>query len=228
MDLSLPLSDEELEELETFLESDAVGEGAMDISMLDGFLTALAVAPNNLPPSLWLPEIWGGAVTWKSRAQEERITALVFRYANDLLFYLRDEPDEFEPLLYEREHEEQTLPVIDEWCIGFVSGMALDEAGWAPLLESDEGEELLYPILLFGTEAGWEELKHHPELEARQPEYAAMLGECVLDILDWSLPLRKAGSTVRREEPKIGRNDLCPCGSGKKYKKCCGAAHKLH
>jgi len=25
-----------------------------------------------------------------------------------------------------------------------------------------------------------------------------------------------------REEPKIGRNDLCPCGSGKKYKKCCG------
>ncbi|MDR1933733.1 MAG: DnaJ domain-containing protein [Spirochaetales bacterium] len=29
--------------------------------------------------------------------------------------------------------------------------------------------------------------------------------------------------TVRREQPKIGRNDPCPCGSGKKYKKCCGA-----
>jgi tetratricopeptide (TPR) repeat protein len=28
---------------------------------------------------------------------------------------------------------------------------------------------------------------------------------------------------VRRAEPKIGRNDPCPCGSGKKYKKCCGA-----
>ncbi len=26
----------------------------------------------------------------------------------------------------------------------------------------------------------------------------------------------------RREQPKIGRNDPCPCGSGKKYKKCCG------
>ena len=26
---------------------------------------------------------------------------------------------------------------------------------------------------------------------------------------------------IRREEPKVGRNDLCPCGSGKKYKKCC-------
>ena len=29
--------------------------------------------------------------------------------------------------------------------------------------------------------------------------------------------------TVRREEPKTGRNNPCPCGSGKKYKKCCGA-----
>jgi len=29
--------------------------------------------------------------------------------------------------------------------------------------------------------------------------------------------------TVRRDEPKVGRNDPCPCGSGKKYKKCHGA-----
>ena len=29
--------------------------------------------------------------------------------------------------------------------------------------------------------------------------------------------------TVVHEGPKIGRNDPCPCGSGKKYKKCCGA-----
>ncbi len=32
------------------------------------------------------------------------------------------------------------------------------------------------------------------------------------------------GVPVRRATPKIGRNDPCPCGSGKKYKKCCGAA----
>ena len=28
----------------------------------------------------------------------------------------------------------------------------------------------------------------------------------------------------RRTDPKVGRNDPCPCGSGKKYKKCCGSA----
>ncbi len=32
------------------------------------------------------------------------------------------------------------------------------------------------------------------------------------------------GGTYRRAEPKIGRNDPCTCGSGKKFKKCCGSA----
>jgi preprotein translocase subunit SecA len=34
----------------------------------------------------------------------------------------------------------------------------------------------------------------------------------------------QGGKTVRRAEEKIGRNSPCPCGSGKKYKKCCGKA----
>jgi SEC-C motif-containing protein len=32
-----------------------------------------------------------------------------------------------------------------------------------------------------------------------------------------------APKTLQREAPKVGRNDPCPCGSGKKYKKCCGS-----
>jgi len=36
--------------------------------------------------------------------------------------------------------------------------------------------------------------------------------------------LAQKGQPVRRETPKIGRNDPCPCGSGKKYKKCHGSA----
>ncbi len=35
--------------------------------------------------------------------------------------------------------------------------------------------------------------------------------------------VQSAPQPVRRDEPKVGRNDPCPCGSGKKYKKCCGA-----
>jgi hypothetical protein len=39
--------------------------------------------------------------------------------------------------------------------------------------------------------------------------------------LEPMLPLGPPQGTIRRTGAKIGRNDLCPCGSGKKYKKCC-------
>ena len=37
-----------------------------------------------------------------------------------------------------------------------------------------------------------------------------------------ALELEERSKTIIRTEKKVGRNDPCPCGSGKKYKKCCG------
>jgi uncharacterized protein len=164
MDPDLPLDEDELDELDAFLRSDAVGEDAMDVSMLDGFLTALAVGPTNLPPALWLPMIWGKGVSWPSEKIAERLRALVLRHANYLLLYLREEPEAFEPLLLERDDENQkVVPVIDGWCIGFVRGMALDEASWKPLLEDDENGVLLDIILLHGTEHGMQRRGKRPD-----------------------------------------------------------------
>jgi uncharacterized protein len=39
---------------------------------------------------------------------------------------------------------------------------------------------------------------------------------------------RERLAPIRRDAPKVGRNDPCPCGSGKKYKKCCGAGEVLN
>ncbi|HZV92942.1 MAG TPA: UPF0149 family protein [Caldimonas sp.] len=46
---------------------------------------------------------------------------------------------------------------------------------------------------------------------------------CVADLYDLTEPLRYRVETVRRAEPKVGRNDPCPCGSGRKFKQCHGA-----
>jgi uncharacterized protein len=227
MELGDPLTDEELDELGEFLLSPATPEDAMDIAMLDGFLTALAIGPHTLPPSAWMPLVWGGEMAWQSREQADRMIGLVFRHANSIVFHLRDEPDTFEPLLYEREHEGALVPVLDEWCTGFVEGMALDEEGWLPLVESAEGDELLYPILLFGSEDGAAALRDDPTLEDRSEEFAELLGERIMAIRERWLPTRKQKSTLRREEPKVGRNEPCPCGSGKKFKKCCGSGDKV-
>ncbi|PJC67711.1 MAG: YecA family protein, partial [Zetaproteobacteria bacterium CG_4_8_14_3_um_filter_59_5] len=42
------------------------------------------------------------------------------------------------------------------------------------------------------------------------------------------LAQRAKARTVRRELAKVGRNDPCPCGSGKKFKKCCGVTPTFH
>jgi uncharacterized protein YecA (UPF0149 family) len=61
--------------------------------------------------------------------------------------------------------------------------------------------------------AWWDSFK---EKKPHEPQAAAS----VLDAVD--LPWEDSYSGYKRAEPKIGRNDPCPCGSGKKYKKCCG------
>jgi uncharacterized protein len=46
----------------------------------------------------------------------------------------------------------------------------------------------------------------------------------VADLYDLTSENRYKVETIRRDAPKVGRNDPCPCGSGKKYKQCHGAA----
>lgn len=47
-------------------------------------------------------------------------------------------------------------------------------------------------------------------------------GKTPAEVLQGNQLLPRKVETFRRETPKVGRNDPCPCGSGKKYKKCCG------
>ena len=52
----------------------------------------------------------------------------------------------------------------------------------------------------------------------------ALEGKKPAEVLEGGRLFPQKVETFRREEPKVGRNDPCPCGSGKKYKKCCGKA----
>jgi uncharacterized protein YchJ len=66
-----------------------------------------------------------------------------------------------------------------------------------------------------------------PSAAASSPFGAIRSGGGATAVAEPPRPARSGGDDVirqvRREEPKVGRNDPCPCGSGKKYKKCHGA-----
>ena len=65
-------------------------------------------------------------------------------------------------------------------------------------------------MILFSRPA--EQIKRTQVAKQREISAAAVGGEQT-----------KKAPVVRKASEKIGRNDPCPCGSGKKYKKCCGA-----
>jgi uncharacterized protein len=131
--------------------------GITDIVELEGFLAAIVIGPNTLSPMLWLPKVWGGK-TPKFRDLEEmnRFVVLVMGYYNDLVVWFETDPQRFQPTFYERKFEGKKILIVDEWCFGFLKGMRLDSAAWKPLKK--DRPELLKPLELFGSPAGWKEL----------------------------------------------------------------------
>lgn len=232
MNLTSPLSDDEYEDLNEFLMSDATGEESMDISMLDGFLTAIVSGPKMIPPSQWLPLVWGKTtMRWKTPAQAEYYMSMIMRQMNTIIDVLQNDPEEFVALTYTREHEGQTIDIIDDWCSGYVMGMNLDKTAWEALLNAEDERHLLTTILLYGTEVGAQQQLDDPSLAEKHSEFVELLNKSIPAIYEYWANARKVAAqqkTVRHEQEPAGRNDPCPCGSGKKFKKCCGNTPTLH
>ena len=157
-----PLIDQEIEELDAFLLSDDGLENAMDVSGLDGFLCAVLSGPNVIMPSEWMRWVWDStegkqSPEFTSEKQAQRILDLLMRHANDIAVTLTQFPQYYEPLFLERDHKGRTVSIVDEWCCGYVKGIALDPSGWQPLFEAHP--DWFEAIHLYGTESGWDRLK---------------------------------------------------------------------
>ena len=147
-ELLAQLSEADLDELSSFLESDAAPAQAMDLSMLHGFLTAQLVGPGELPPDRWFGMVWGEhgeQPQWQNPKQREHIESLILRFYNQLTDELNSDPPSFTPLVYL--DEERDLEIVQQWCYGFVLGTSLNEAGWQALLDDDDNSNLIAPIL---------------------------------------------------------------------------------
>ena len=76
-----------------------------------------------------------------------------------------------------------------------------------------------------GYEDSNEELMRSAHDEWLQTPRDSLDGKTPADMLEGGRLLPEKVETYRREEPKVGRNDPCPCGSGRKYKKCHGTGN---
>ena len=231
-----PPSEDELQELEQFLLYDVDSEEVMTLDMVDGFLHALAVGPTTVHPKRWLPKIWGTKEMMPpmdSIEQLNHILGLVMRHFNSVIAGLEDDPRVISPrwstMTYDG--DEQEYDDAEVWAYGFVEGMRLCWNDWQPLLSTPQGQALFRPIALLGEDdfsVDQDELTKTPDMRS---ELALRIPQAVLDMHAHWLPLRLAvhqREVAKSMQPKVGRNEPCPCGSGKKFKRCCGAAGDLH
>ncbi len=232
-----PLSDEEVQELEDFLLEDRDGAVAMSFDIMDGYLHAVAIGPTTLLPQQWLPPIWGQTAAQgmvpaaRDLQQFNRMLELVMRHFNSIIASLEDDPPDIFPIWSAIEFEGREWDDAEGWALGFVQGMDLCRADWQPLLETEQGQAWYRPIGLLGEEDFCPEQDELTDTPSQRSELSLQIPAAVLGMHAHWLPHRQAvheQTVARALQAKVGRNEPCPCGSGKKFKKCCGAPAKLH
>ena len=227
-----PLSDSDLDRLEQLLEADVFQEDAMRLDEIQAMLCAIVSVPVPVEPAVWLPEALGKGLESASDPLVVETIELLMRLNNDLAAALLED-DTISPILYpldESGDEYDYLAWADTYIFG--AGLAGD---WFELAgkHADDLSELLEPMFLLNGM-----LKEDVEKAGERWFSPAEEARLVADIQE-NLPLivqtlynfwrnKRPGASMRREAPKSGRNDPCPCGSGRKYKQCCGRPEKLN
>jgi uncharacterized protein len=236
-----PLSDIEIVTLEDRL-AEIDPDDSMAVEEFDGFCAALACCPEPIARDEWLPMVLGDSDrahdALRGEGDDATLLGLVDRHRAAVAAMLY-EGEGFAPVL---SYDEDGRAWGNAWAIGFARGMSLRPDAWAPLEEDEDYADALDPVMRLVADAQQDD--EDDDEDAAQAgerddddfepiaddERDAVIREMLdgmQDVYDFFRDAREralAPATVRRGEAKVGRNDPCTCGSGRKYKNCCGAS----
>lgn len=238
------LSDAEFRELDDLLADAPAPLAAMDTVMLDGYLCGVIVQPERIEPERWLP--WVLDAQGRAFASDPawgdypRARTLILRRHAALMRAIEGEQGFFDPFILEADAEDDppaesegdplaTLNPVSRPLAPWVAGFHFACSTFDGLFELDE------PAIATTLARLWRHLPIEDESEselvalmdreaplASLDEAIADLVVAVVELADLTRDARYRVATVRRDAPKVGRNDSCPCGSGRKFKACHG------
>lgn len=242
------LDDTELDRLDRYLAEHCAPAGGLPcVEALDGFLCAVVAAPELIRPSEWTESVWGEAHAFEDQQAATELIGLVMRLYNQIVERIgnpaaADEPTEdllplfaLPDVAFDDPEATPDLDATDEpvgglWAFGFRLGRDLRPEDWERLVDDFEGlDDALLNIdaLMLGLDVDDDEPGDNDELPTLGERLTILSGVPWLlhtlykDAQAQSLP---PAPPFRRETPKVGRNDPCPCGSGRKYKHCHGGS----
>ncbi|MEF8719266.1 MAG: UPF0149 family protein [Candidatus Accumulibacter necessarius] len=235
MSIQAQLSDNQLLRLEQLLGGPVLAQ-AMRLDEAQGYLCAALSGPQPTPESQWLSEVLGDSE--QTAGDHWREAAHLLRLLGTQLQAELASGDPPLLLLYAMDEDENSASDYVPWCQAYLHGIDTAPADWFEALGADDDkedseeiaylDEQLFPLFMLtgdaeaAASAAGEEWLSGKDLDRLREECEENLPQAVTNIYRFWVAHRGVG-TIRREDPRIGRNDPCPCGSGKKFKKCCGA-----
>ncbi|MFK0571066.1 UPF0149 family protein [Endozoicomonas sp.] len=216
--------------------------GAMTLTAIKGLMFAIANSPVNVPPDRWITlALATRNPTFESRQQEDDVRHILF----NILEKTRNTINGGYEVLPEECRAEDIYSSefsrLKEWATGYGQGCKLLMDVWTEVLKHSEiqpmAESWSSCMVLLNVWSRADSLlekakkKDGPDVNKMLKAMPAVAREMAVmchDIREiWQtavdqprVPEKPAPITVTR----VGRNDPCPCGSGKKHKKCCGSS----
>ncbi|MGC1497914.1 MAG: UPF0149 family protein [Sulfitobacter sp.] len=137
-----------LDALEEVLRSFAAVDEGFFVSDFDGFCTGLIVSPQMVPPSEWLPVVWGTPEppAFENEQEMEAALDLIMAHYNEVAIALSPPNFELGPI-YEQDTRTDEM-LWEGWVFGFEQAMRLRPDGWQEIVESGDEEAAASSVLL--------------------------------------------------------------------------------
>ena len=225
--------------LRAFLKHPSRPAGTLTYHELQGFLFTVVSAPEMVPPSEWLPIIFGDQeVDYASAEKAEANIGQIMALYNTINAGVLD-PATLLPADCPLRDDvlanfEDDAPMA-QWSRGFLRGHQWFEELWVDLPDemAEELDATLMALAFFSSRQMAEDF--HAEDTSSEQSFEAM-ADAIHRVLPRAVAqyahMGQSIATVSADhdadaseshDVKVGRNDPCPCRSGKKYKQCCGA-----
>lgn len=238
-----PFDAKQVKALQLFLDAPDRSTKSMSYAESAGFLFSIACAPELVKPAEWLPLIIDpDNAEATSLENMQAITVGLMSLYNEMTRQVQ-KVDVKLPLeisfLDDPMANLNSESSISQWARGFRSGYIWLEEMWTeytPEAIKEEAEHQLLVLFFFSSQKGAVAL--YEEVNNKDVTFEKMAEDMQRLFPDAQHGVALLGNSIQqalaaRDDPtrqpvvkseKVGRNEPCPCGSGMKFKKCCGAA----
>jgi uncharacterized protein len=145
----------DLDAVEDYLNSDLAPDNTMDLSELDGFLTAVALSPEPIPPEEWVMAIFDDdPPDFEDEDHADAVLGGILARFNEIMDGLDTGPPDFAPIFWQ---QADGRTVAEDWAVGFMHAVSMRAMAWEPVLDDDDSAMLLIPIAALAGLSGPEE-----------------------------------------------------------------------